>query len=73
MAWVMHSFADNETLVTALAREIATMLREAIDARGRAAIAVSGGSTPRTLFDALAGIDLPWSQVVVTLVDERWV
>ncbi|OGT71316.1 MAG: 6-phosphogluconolactonase [Gammaproteobacteria bacterium RIFCSPLOWO2_02_FULL_57_10] len=73
MAWLMHSFADNETLVTALAREIATMLREAIGARGRAAIAVSGGSTPRTLFDALAGIDLPWAQVVVTLVDERWV
>lgn len=73
MAWVMHSFADNESLVTALALEIGKVLREAIRVRGRAALAVSGGSTPRTLFDALSAIELPWSQVIVTLVDERWV
>lgn len=73
MAWVMHSFLDNETLVTALALEISAALREAIRLRGRAAIAVSGGSTPRPLFDALAAIELSWSSVVITLVDERWV
>ena len=73
MSWVMHSFAENETLVTVLAREIGTVLREAIRVRRRATLAVSGGSTPRTLFDALAHIDLPWVHVVITLVDERWV
>ncbi|MDP1933064.1 MAG: 6-phosphogluconolactonase [Gammaproteobacteria bacterium] len=73
MAWVMHSFADNEKLVTALTLEIGALLSTAIQERGRAAIAVSGGSTPRTLFDALSELDIPWSQVVVTLVDERWV
>ncbi|MFT4198950.1 MAG: 6-phosphogluconolactonase, partial [Pseudoxanthomonas sp.] len=48
-------------------------LREAARARGRASLAVSGGSTPARFFERLAQIELPWSQVVVTLVDERWV
>lgn len=73
MAWVLHSFADNTMLVKELAAVIARLLVTAVQERGRASLAVSGGSTPRTLFEALSHIDLPWASVTVTLVDERWV
>lgn len=72
MSWTLHPYQSNQTLVLELAASIAATLAGAISVRGRAALAVSGGGTPRTLFDALAVIDIPWSQVVITLVDERW-
>ncbi|MDO8270675.1 MAG: 6-phosphogluconolactonase [Gammaproteobacteria bacterium] len=73
MNWTLHPFEENRTLVPQLATSIAETLAEAISLRGRASLAVSGGGTPRTLFDALAVIDIPWSSVMITLVDERWV
>jgi 6-phosphogluconolactonase len=36
-------------------------------------MAVSGGTTPGPLFNALSTIDMAWSNVVISLVDERWV
>lgn len=36
-------------------------------------LAVSSGSTPKLLYETLAGRDLSWSSVHLTLVDERWV
>jgi 6-phosphogluconolactonase len=69
----LHAFDEAQALATALSASIAGKLREAIDARGEAVIAVSGGSTPKRLFDALSNEALDWSRVTVTLVDERWV
>ncbi|HTC27983.1 MAG TPA: 6-phosphogluconolactonase [Dyella sp.] len=69
----MHAFDDGQALATALATRIADDLRNAIDARGEATIAVSGGSTPKRLFERLSHEVLDWSRVTVTLVDERWV
>lgn len=57
----------------ALADDIALRLRAALAARGSAVLSVSGGKSPVALFEALRGHDLDWSQVVVTLVDERCV
>jgi len=68
-----HAFDDGQTLANALAADIAGKLRAAIETRGEALIAVSGGSTPKRLFQALANEALDWSRVTVTLVDERWV
>lgn len=48
-----------------------TALRSAVDARGRATLAVSGGSTPGPMFEALATMDVPWAGVRVLQVDER--
>ena len=39
--------------------------------RGVCRIAVSGGSTPAPMFDALAAMDLPWQCVQLFQVDER--
>jgi 6-phosphogluconolactonase len=69
----LHAFEDGQALANALSSSIADQLRAAIAARGEALIAVSGGSTPKRLFEALSNELLDWSRVTVTLVDERWV
>lgn len=53
------------------ATRISVLLDAAVDARGTATLAVSGGSTPIGLFDALAKRSLPWEQIHVLQVDER--
>ncbi len=60
-------------LILTLLEEIQTSLTEAVKLRGSASLVVSGGNTPRPLFEALAQQDLPWSQITITLADERWV
>jgi len=40
---------------------------------GRALLAVSGGSTPAALYDALSRRPLDWPRIAAPLVDERWV
>jgi 6-phosphogluconolactonase len=50
---------------------IAESLRAAARERGRAAAAVSGGSTPAAMLQALAASDLPWAAIHVFQVDER--
>lgn len=69
----LHAFDDGLALATALSASIADQLRAAIATRGEALIAVSGGSTPKRLFELLSNEALDWSRVTVTLVDERWV
>ena len=64
---------DRDALGKRLAADIAGWLREAIDARGKASLVVSGGSTPAPLFAALRRADIDWSKVRITLADERWV
>lgn len=66
-------FADRAALDRQLSQEIAERLRRALDRRGAAALAVSGGRTPVGLFEALSRQPLDWARVTVTLVDERWV
>jgi len=68
-----HEFATLETLAKTFAGRIADVLAEAIKARGKALLAVSGGTTPVHLFKILSETDLDWPKVTVTLVDERFV
>jgi len=69
----MHEFSDAATLADALADEVAARLAAAIGERGSASIAVSGGSTPKRFFETLSTRAIDWTQVTVTLVDERFV
>ena len=68
-----NRFKSPETLAKQLADSLAKRIREAIEARGRVCIAVSGGSTPVRFFRELSQRKLDWSKVLITLVDERWV
>lgn len=64
-------FADDDAVAVAAARVIATEARQAVAARGRFLMAVSGGKTPWAMLRHLSTEDLPWSQVHVFQVDER--
>lgn len=66
-------FEAREALAGTLARDVADELARAIEAKGKATLAVSGGATPRLFFEKLSAIDLPWARISVTLVDERQV
>ncbi len=63
--------ADAEAAALLAARAIAATLRSALDIRGRAALALSGGRSPQRMLEILATQDLPWAFVDVFQVDER--
>jgi 6-phosphogluconolactonase len=69
----LQQFNDRPAMIAALADRIVLLLREAINTRGAASLIVSGGSTPKALFEVLAKCELPWRQVTISLADERWV
>jgi 6-phosphogluconolactonase len=68
---------EREVLIDAgaVARRAAALIaaeaREAVAARGRFVVAVSGGHTPWIMLRALAGEDVPWDAVHLVQVDER--
>jgi 6-phosphogluconolactonase len=66
-------FPTPQALAEAQADAVAGALRKAIEERGGATLAVSGGTTPVRFFHALSARPLDWSRVSVTLVDERFV
>ena len=48
-------------------------LSSSIEKKGTASFVVSGGTSPIKVFDQLSNVDLPWSKVHITLVDDRLV
>jgi 6-phosphogluconolactonase len=67
---------DLPALTLAAAERIAAAAAAAVAARGRFVLVLSGGGTPRPLYERLAGEDrerLPWAQTTVLFADERCV
>jgi 6-phosphogluconolactonase len=65
-----------EELAEASARDFAARTQETIDERGRFAVALAGGSTPKATYEVLArdyANELDWSRVHVYFGDERTV
>ena len=60
-------------MAEAITDSITTRLASATAERSRASLAVSGGSTPKALYERLAQCPSNWGRVSVVLVDERWV
>ena len=73
MSLTQSKFRTTEQLNTAFARKITKLLRDGIEENGRASLVVSGGRTPAALFNALSKASLDWSNVDISLADERWV
>lgn len=68
--------ASRPSLIEFASRDaMAARVADLIEVRVRhgGAIAVSGGSSPKLLYESLASRDLPWPEIDVVLVDERWV
>lgn len=51
--------------------DIAASLDSAIKQRGTANLLLSGGSTPKPVYQALAQSDVAWPKVLIGMVDER--
>lgn len=65
--------ASDDEWAQGVAQRVAQCLAAGIAARGVALLAVSGGRSPRPIFQRLRDADLAWDKVIITLVDERWV
>lgn len=72
---IVQTFADAEAVSRAAAEEFAHRSVEAVAARGRFTVALSGGSTPSRMYQLLAAPPLreavDWSKVLVFWGDER--
>jgi 6-phosphogluconolactonase len=70
---IFHQFDTKNDLHSTLTGHIVKMLNAGIAENGKASLVVSGGSTPKALFEKLSLTDLAWDKITVSLVDERWV
>ena len=71
--FTLNRYANSQVLNEELTARIVNDLKQAIEQKGHASIAVSGGKTPIPLFTLLSQQDLAWNRVYITLVDDRWV
>lgn len=62
---------DAEAVARRGANVVAGAAHAAVEARGRFALAVSGGRTPWAMFRYLVGLDVPWDRFGIWQVDER--
>jgi 6-phosphogluconolactonase len=68
-----HNFTDGAVLAPAFAEWAAALLQKGVDERGEAVLIVSGGTTPKRFFAALALREIDWARIAITLADERCV
>ncbi|MCH9740635.1 MAG: 6-phosphogluconolactonase [Epsilonproteobacteria bacterium] len=73
MSRIEHKFDKQEDLLEALTQRIVNNIEEAIEHKGHASLLVSGGSTPKPLFQKLRTRVLAWEKVSIGLCDERWI
>lgn len=66
-------FTDKAELEHKLALEISQILNQEIKNKGKATLLVSGGSTPKKLFEILSNKEIDWKKVSIGLIDERFV
>lgn len=70
----IQRFSDSQKLNEYFVRQLAAILQQAIEEKGRAYFVVSGGKTPLGLFQALSEREeVDWEKVIITLADERWI
>lgn len=70
---IRQNFITNKHLYESMKKRVESIVSKAIQNRGQAVIALSGGSTPKQFFEFLSDTDLLWEKIFITLVDERWV
>lgn len=63
--------SDAEKLSIQLGMFVCEKLNEGVKYNNQASLVVSGGSTPKFLFQFLSKQDIPWSKITITLADER--
>ena len=69
--WWEYDSVDE--MAEAVAGDIGFIIESAVDARGEALVAFTGGATPRPVFERLTAAKLPWKRVTIIPTDERLV
>ena len=69
----LNNFKSKEELIENLSSKIISALSAGILKNGKASLLLSGGSTPKPLFEKLSKCNIAWNKVNIALVDERWV
>ncbi|WP_404338687.1 6-phosphogluconolactonase [Sphingomonas sp. MMS12-HWE2-04] len=69
--WWDYDSADE--MAEAVAGDVQFIIESAIDARGAAVIALSGGKTPLPIYEKLAKAKLDWKRVTIVPGDDRLV
>lgn len=64
-------YDDAAEMAEAVAGDLQFVIESAIDARGAAVIALSGGKTPIPIYAKLAAAKLDWKRVTIVPTDER--
>lgn len=65
--------SDKVTLIARTQEIILEKIESALKSNGICTIALSGGSTPKPLYESLATCDLPWQKIHIFWGDERYV
>jgi 6-phosphogluconolactonase len=68
-----HTSQNAPTAAEACAGHLVSLLEAALSTQELATLAVSGGTTPKWMFERLAAADLPWNRTHLFFVDERMV
>ena len=66
-----HDYPSTAELATDVAEHIRRVIRNALEVRGEALLAVPGGKSPIPVFERLADLDLDWGRVTIIPTDDR--
>jgi 6-phosphogluconolactonase len=66
-------YEDADEFAEAVAGDVAFLIEQALEARGRAFIALPGGETPKRALELLAECKIEWADVTIVPTDERLV
>lgn len=73
MAPTVEILSDKPALIERAYEVAIKSIQEAIAKRNQATLVLSGGSTPKPLYEAIAKADLPWDKIFIFWGDERYV
>lgn len=73
MKKLVEILPDQEALIKRSLAIVLEKIHTAIQERGQCTLALSGGSTPKPLYEALSNQPLPWDKIQIFWGDERYV
>ena len=71
--FVEHKAATDEEFVRIAANLLEEKINKAIKDNGTCILGLSGGSTPRPIYEAISQMSIKWPNVMIFLVDDRYV
>jgi len=73
MSYQFKSFSAKDDMIAAAVEFMSGHIDAALSQERKAGLLLSGGSSPRPIYEALSEKNVAWERVNIGLVDERWV